>query len=149
MKKKFNAYDKTIYDFINDIYIVCPNCKNQAIVKSKGLLKEKDKREIRLVCPECGMNKYYSGTGSLILKTNIDPYFRLPLWLQTELPGGVLWAYNYEHLEFLENHVRAELRFRDAARNNHHSLGVRLPKWMTSKKNRAEILKAIEKLKLK
>jgi len=165
MKTKFNAYNKTIYDFITDIYIVCPNCEKQAIVKSKGFLKEKDKKEICLICPECGMNKYFSDmppntltsdknpisskTRSLILSTNIDPYFRLPLWLQAELPDGLLWAYNYEHLDFLENHVSAELRFRDTNHNNHHSLGVRLPKWMTSKKNRTQVLKAIEKLKIK
>lgn len=165
MKTKFNAYEKTLYEFINNIYVVCPKCENQAIVLTKGHFRDLVEKEIKLICPKCGMNKYYSETPmdkwtsersgikyemrNLIIGTNIDPYFRLPLWLQKEMPDGLLWAYNYEHLDFIENHIKAELRFRDATQNHNRSLGARLPKWMTSKKNRTEILKGFEKLKQK
>ncbi len=50
---------------------------------------------------------------------------------------------------FLENHVSAELRNREKSPMRNKSLGSRLPKWMTSKKNRNEILSGIEKLKQK
>jgi len=165
MKTKFNAYNKTLDEFINDIYVVCPNCEKQAIVKTKGLNKERSEDEIRLICISCGSNKMYSEVPMdewiseksqitykvrhWIIGAGIDPYFKLPLWLQKELSNGVLWAYNYEHLSFIENHVKAELRFRDAALNHNRSLGAKLPKWMTSKKNRAEVLSGIEKLKKK
>ncbi len=165
MKTKFNAYEKTLYEFINNIYVVCPKCENQAIVRSKGFMKNNEEKEIKLICPKCGLNKYYSETPkdkwtsertsieyetrNLIVGTNIDPYFRLPLWLQKEMPDGLLWAYNYEHLEFIENHIRAELRNRDNNAMQNKSIGSRLPKWMTSKKNRPEMLNGIEKLKLK
>ena len=131
----------------------------------KGFLKEKNEREVKLICAKCGMNKYYSETPmdkltsersgieyemrNLILGTNIDPYFRLSLWLQKEMTGKLLWAYNYEHLNFIENHVSAELRNRENSPIRNKSLGSRLPKWMTSKKNRTEILNAIDKLKRK
>ncbi|MEP0265411.1 hypothetical protein [Dokdonia sp.] len=165
MKTKFNAYGKTLYEFTNNIYVVCPKCKNQAIVTSKGFLKEKDETEIKLTCSSCGMNTYYAETPkdiwtlqhsevtyetrNLILGANIDPYFRLPLWLQKEMPDGLLWAYNYEHLDFLEKHIHAKLRYRDLTNNHNRSLGARLPKWMTSRKNRTEVLNGIEKLKQK
>ncbi len=164
MKRKFNAYEKTIYEFANNIFVVCPNCGRKAIIKSKGFLQHKNENEVKLVCTECGMNKYYSekpkdkyttkdGTEykvrNLIIGGNIDPYFSLPLWLQKETPNGLLWAYNYEHLDFLENHINAELRSREGSPIRNKSLGSRLPKWMTSKKNRTEILSGIKKLKQK
>ncbi len=95
MKVKFNAYEKTLYEFLNTIFVVCPNCKNQAIVTSNGFLKEKNEKEVKLVCPKCGMNKYLSETPkdkwtsesngikyeirNLVLGANMDPYFKLPL----------------------------------------------------------------------
>jgi hypothetical protein len=41
------------------------------------------------------------------------------------------------------------LRERNDVEYSNKSLGSRLPKWMTSKKNREEVLKAIDKLKNK
>lgn len=163
VKSKFNAYEKSLYEFINNVYVVCPKCGSQAIVRSTGNLNMMAGIDVKLVCATCGLNKYFSETGlksesfkggagqtmpSLTLGTNMDPYFRLPLWLQMEMPDGILWAYNYEHLDFIEKHVGAELRNRGSLPLN-KSIGSRLPKWMTSKKNRPEILKGIEKLRAK
>jgi len=163
MKKRFNAYDKTLYEFITDILVVCPKCEKQAFVKTKGFLSEKNENDVKFICPNCGMNKYYSETPTdkfqmeksgktyemrnLIIGGNIDPYFRLPLWLQKRFSDGLLWAYNYEHLTFIENHVSAELRERNVVTNHNRSLGSRLPKWITSKKNREEILIGIKQMK--
>ncbi len=84
----------------------------------------------------------------LIIGGNVDPFFKFALWLQKDLSSGLLWAYNYEHLAFLENHVSAKLRERNINEMQNKSLGSRLPKWITSKKNRAEVLNGIKKLKL-
>ncbi len=65
------------------------------------------------------------------------------------MSAGLLWAYNYKHLDFIENHIKAELRTRENSAIKNRSLGSRLPKWMSSKKNRKELLKGIEKLKKK
>jgi hypothetical protein len=78
---------------------------------------------------------------------NFDWYFGLPLWLQISCCRETLWAYNYKHLEFIENYVSANLRERTP--NLNKSVASRLPKWIKSAKNRDEILKAIKKLKSK
>jgi hypothetical protein len=41
-----------------------------------------------------------------------DPYFGLPLSLQTPCVGNILWAWNEAHRTFLENYVAAALRER-------------------------------------
>jgi predicted nucleic acid-binding Zn-ribbon protein len=165
VKTKFNAYEKSLYDFVKNIYVICPKCGNQALVKSKGFLYHENEEQIKLICLKCGMNKYYSEkpkdkfisersgiqyeTRNYVYGANIDPFFNLPLWLQKEMPDGLLWAYNYEHLNFIENHIRAELRYRKTTISQSSSIGSRLPKWMSAKKNRNEILNGIEKLKQK
>ena len=163
METRFNAYQKTLYDFVNNIYVVCPKCSKQAIVLSEEFSKKQIENEVRLSCPNCGHNKYRteklkfgrnSKSKSIIdlindfhIGENIDPYFKLPLWLQYELRHGILWAYNYEHLEFIKNHVKADLRYRNTAGRDNFSIGARLPKWISHKNNRKEILAAIEKTK--
>jgi hypothetical protein len=162
VKSKFNAYSKTLTDCINSIYVVCPKCEEQAMVTANALVKEQNEREVRLVCPACGMNKYWSETPAeewmsnsgrvynfrtTVLGGTVDPYFKLPLWLQKETAYGVLWAYNYEHLEFIEKHVHSELRYRKSGNYRNKSVGSRLPKWITAKKSRTEVLKAIARLK--
>ena len=74
-----------------------------------------------------------------------DSYFGLPLWLQTECCGRVLWAQNEGHLLFLERYVRAQLRERAPNRNN--SLASRLPSWMKQGKNRDEVLACLARLR--
>ena len=78
-----------------------------------------------------------------------DPYFHQPLWLKSDCGENTLWAYNYEHLDFLERHVEAKLRERNIESIENKSLGSRLPKWITSKKNRELVLKTIKQLKEK
>ncbi len=161
MKKRFNAYVKTTDEFLDNILVVCPNCGNKAIVQSKGV----HEKGTKMSCASCGANKYYAEVPKdiyinersglvheiedIVLGKNIDPYFHLPLWLQKEMSKGILWAYNYEHLEYMENHIGAELRYRHATQNQFRSLGAILPKWMTAQKNRKEVLNTIKMLKQK
>jgi hypothetical protein len=80
----------------------------------------------------------------------------LSLWLKCPCRGHVLWAFNAEHLAWLEAYVSANHRERkhenldckpeDFCRSN-SSLASRLPKWMTSAKNREDVLNSIKKLK--
>lgn len=85
----------------------------------------------------------------LIFGAPVDPFFHLPVWLQAEFSGEVLWAYNLEHLDFLAAHVGAKLRERNGFQFNVKSIGARLPRWMTAAHNREAILKALTKLKEK
>jgi len=76
-----------------------------------------------------------------------QPYLSIPLWLQTRCCGEVLWAFNWQHLAFLEDYVSRTLRKRPHKMNT--SLQSRLPKWVLSAKNRDAVLRAISRLKLK
>ncbi|GAA4048757.1 hypothetical protein [Nonomuraea soli] len=69
----------------------------------------------------------------------------LDLWLQTPCRGHVLWAYDAEHLDFLERYVRAALREREPNRNA--GLASRLPGWLKSAKNRHAVLAACATLR--
>jgi len=83
------------------------------------------------------------------MAVNADPYFLLPLWYQSRFGNENLWAYNKEHLEIIEKHVGAELRERHNSESYNGSLGSRLPKWISSAKNRKYLLKTIKRLKEK
>jgi hypothetical protein len=69
------------------------------------------------------------------------------LWLKTNCCGNTLWAYNKEHLDFLESYVSASIR--EQVPNINKSLASRLPTWIKSAKNRETVLKCINKLRKK
>lgn len=158
-----DTYEKHVYDFMKDIYVVCPSCGGQAIIKCPEFsFRHTNEHKIKLVCTKCGHSKRLDEKRNSILSTSsnkvitgryfiiggtIDPYFHLPLWLTRNCCDNILWAYNYEHLEFLRGHVDAKLRERNTQAMANKSLGSRLPKWMTSKKNRETVLKCIDELK--
>jgi hypothetical protein len=133
MNERFNAYEKTLDDFSDEILVECKNCKKKADLK-------KHENGFKVTCLKCGYNKKHPDTLNRPLEE---------LWLSIQLKEGELWAYNLEHLEFIKNHISANLRERTLENISNKSIGSRLPKWMTSKSNRNDVLKAIEKLKNK
>ncbi|MGV3617481.1 MAG: hypothetical protein ACO1SV_19315 [Fimbriimonas sp.] len=110
-------------------------------------------------CPKCGRpvviewNGFDAGAGSLrctgcgYVRDRSSQLDRPPLWLQTNYRGHVLWAYNREHLAFLEDAIAAELR--PGSPSGMRGLRNKLPKWMLLAKNREGLLKAIEKIRAK
>lgn len=156
-----HTYGVQIYDFIKDIYVICPNCSAKAIVKTGEFHKLKyNEYEVKVVCTACGFNqtlehvspridKKQKRGNILIFGAPVDPFFHLPVWFSTSFEGETLWAYNTEHLDFLAEHIGSKLRERNNFSFNVKSIGARLPKWMTSANNREDLLKAIHKLKLK
>ena len=164
--RKKDSYQKFADDFIKmDILVVCPNCSQKAIVKPSNFsYTNVEQCDIKIICPKCGYNKkLVEKPASIINYTKfevttdryyivgreIDPFFHLPLWLKTDFEGHTFWAYNIEHLEFLQGHIEAKLRERNGQELFNRSMGSRLPKWMTSKKNREALLKKINELKIK
>lgn len=131
--------------------VVCPKCQSKAVVT---LYSDGDKNEARLSCLSCGYNQaklaeartFYWGA-----KNPTDGYFGMDLWLQTDCAGESLWAFNKRHLEYLEGFVSAKHRQRNPNNETwkNSSLASRLPKWLKSAKNREQVLKAIEVLKVK
>jgi DNA-directed RNA polymerase subunit RPC12/RpoP len=161
-----NSYETLIYDFLQyDILVACPTCSKKAIIKTGNFaFKNIVESEIKVICTNCGYNKRFTEKPSSVLYTSkyktvkgryyllggpIDPFFYLQLWLKTDFEGHTLWAYNFQHLTFLRSHIEATLRERKREEFSNKSIGSRLPKWMTSKKNREPVLKKIFELENK
>lgn len=125
----------------------CGNCGSRRTF-SKTVNKYQDRIEVK--CTNCEQRKKYKIHYSLTYadsKQATDPYFGLQLWLQIPFGNYILWAYNFEHLEYLKNYVGAKLR--EAARGGKYSLIWKLPNFIKVAKNRDKILKAISRLEIK
>ncbi len=141
--------------------MVCPKCAGKALVQAEDFDTPKyEISEVKIVCASCGFNKTIENLSKrhdpkqkkghiLIFGAPLDPFFQLPVWLQADFSGEILWAYNVEHLDFLAEHVGAKLRERNNLKFRVRSIGARLPRWMTAAGNREAVLKAIEKLREK
>lgn len=139
-----SGYDKFLSEFTNLIYVICPTCHQRAVVETPQIALGTH----RVTCSHCGFSRATNAFQfSRISRVTIaDPYFSLPLWLTTQCGDNQLWAYNYEHLRFLREHVGSQLRERNGLAMRNQSLGSRLPKWMLTKKHRESVLKSIEYL---
>jgi Zn ribbon nucleic-acid-binding protein len=139
-----------IWKFDSNISVVCPSCQKEAIVNK---LQEKQFSERKCVCSNCGFAKTWNGKSLTYFwheSEMVDPAFNLPLFFQTTFKNKNLWAFNREHISFLEKWIAAEVREKCERDHQYHgSLESTLPKWMTSRKNRGDILKALNKLKNK
>jgi len=109
--------------------------------------------KLKMKCENCGDVCEYVATLSKQLKKDglmCDPIFGLKLWLQQPFGDELFWAYHYEHLQLLEQYVRAKLRERGI--NNKGSknslMFSRLPSFITKARNREEVLKMIHALQV-
>lgn len=156
-----DASDNKLWAYSDLILVHCPMCKKCTKIFTLDDIQVKDMPRIlghepkRLLCVECGFVKelYPIRRWDNVLafrqelydiKKGIDWYFGLPLYLQTKCCGQNMWFLNYEHLKDTEDYIKKELR---PSRLYYLSAASRLPKWMKLSKNRAEVLKAITKLK--
>lgn len=138
-----NAYQATLSDFADEVLVQCPQCDRCAIVR-RGENDGTDKLP-RVVCAACGFHKE-SSDRSMLLGAPCDPYFKLPLWLSAEVNGEVLWAYNRRHLALLRLFVKTKVRERNGLPMRNQSVASRLPRWITSAKNRTLVIKVIDKM---
>lgn len=105
------------------------------------------KDKIKAKCQSCNQDKKYDFVCTRTYanaKQATDPYYGLQLWLQTPIDDNILWAYNFEHLEYLKSYVGAKLR--EAPAGGKYSLVWKLPDFIKLAKNRDKILKGINKL---
>jgi hypothetical protein len=135
-KSRFKDNGETMFDFFDCVLVVCPRCSHCASITGNPY-----KTNPKLVCKMCGL------TGNLLIASYGDSaeYCGVSLWLKTGCCGNTLWAYNKEHLDFLESYVSASIRER--VPNINQSMASRLPNWIKSSKNRESILKGILKLR--
>jgi hypothetical protein len=135
--KNFRLVDsgERVHDFLlMDVLIQCPQCARCAIAL------DRTDSQYHFQCDNCGI------LSEPLVEPNSKGSFRgFYLWLRTPVCGKMLWAYNREHLDFLDRYINAYLRERLPYKNQ--SLASRLPEWMKSAKNRKQLMKGINKLK--
>jgi len=151
---RFTDSGETIYDLMDEVLVVCPKCSAQARVAYLDSEKRTLFAPRRLTCPACGYSQTWAKKHirrGWSLKPVVDDFFGHPLWLQTTCAGEILWALNAQHLGLLESYVRAKHRthLKPGWGQSTASLINRLPKWIRWAKHRAEVLKAIRRLKIK
>ncbi|MFC9390075.1 hypothetical protein [Streptomyces venezuelae] len=153
---RFRDPQLSVRAFVGTVLVRCPRCAEAARVVpaagAPGAEAASMFAERSLVCRGCGLARRHPGE-RLALRFGAepvtDPYFGLPLWLQTETRHGLLWAYNPEHLTLIRQFVEAPLRehapwHEPGARM---SLIARLPAWIKRAKNRTEVLRGIGRLR--
>ncbi len=126
----------------------CDNCGkgiNKVIPHSKEKVDG-----FAISCAACGATRIYRARNEEYFRNygngsqGADPIFGLPLRLQGDVKGNLLWAYNRLHLREIRNYVEAKLRERQTT--THTTMVERLPSFITEAKNREAVLKAIEKI---
>lgn len=174
MTSTFTDGGQTLEDFAEPIYVRCPVCQKCAHIRripsdeqeivadisrrsdswrSRGNIKAmlRFRRSFsprKVSCLHCGYTRTWKGNARGRSGPH-DWYFGLPLWLQTPCCGDILWAFNEEHLRFLESYVTATQRTKFDAKGQRRNgtMASRLPFWMKSAKNRDEVVKGILRLK--
>ena len=125
----------------------CDNCGKPIMVLVPNNLKKV--KSLDVSCPHCEAKRTYVpvNTDYRLVYSNSeagDPVFNLPLWFQSEIKGQLFWAYNREHLTEIRNYVAARLRERQTL--THTTMVERLPDFVKAAKNRATVLRTIDKL---
>jgi len=155
----FRDQQITVHHFAHDVLVRCPSCGQCARVFSPTTDEPPTaQRPWRLTCLHCGFNTQQSSRCCRVIDNGTinpvrDPVFRTPVWLQAPCCGGkLLWAYNLDHLAFLESFVAATIRKRsDAVRTGNGyrrmSMIAKLPAWLKAAKHREEILRTIQRLR--
>ncbi len=139
MVSVFNDAGQGLYTFSRTFLVHCPRCDMCATISR---VHADDIVPVRLVCPQCGYNKLYSRPQWIEGDVPADPFFQLPLWLQAPCCSHTLWAYNHEHLRFLEDFVAAAIRTTPP----YKTLINALPAWIKSAKHREDIVRCIQRL---
>lgn len=129
----------------------CPACDRRAVVRHH-------RGGLRLTCEHCGhagteapSRRHFDPGPDASLEAYSDG--RLPfnarLWLETQCCGGNrLWALNERHLDYIERFVKSEDRDREfPSLPGRRQLSDKFPAWLVSRKHRAEVLRAIRRLR--
>lgn len=133
------------------VNVKCRECR-QPLSRSASVTGQWSK--LKMKCDHCGDEcEYEAHLSRQLMKDGLmcDPVFGLVLWLQKTFGNEVFWAYHDEHLELVEEYVRAKLRERglDQRGSKNSLMFSRLPTFITRAGNREEILKVIKELQIK
>lgn len=139
---RFNDENKTLSHFYNEVWVVCPACKKRATATV-----DFETKIARLSCLNCGHNKEMTTqvTADASVQMPAHQFFKTNLWLQAPFKNDLFFAYNLQHLLYLERYITARLR--EHKDRTHFTLLEKLPKFYHEAKNRQALLKIIDKLK--
>lgn len=147
---------RSAHDFMDSFLVDCPVCGGLAVIaltspqaRPDNPIYDIESRARRMTCTACGKTQDQPATP---LGEVNRPTMGLALRLRAETRHGVLIAFNLAHLDYMERYLAGTLRTespdpRGWVRNS--SIVSRLPAWAKASKNRAEVLKAIAKARLK
>jgi hypothetical protein len=146
-QKRFQDKNKRLNEFQSEVLVVCPQCKGKSLAKA-----DYEKNLARLFCENCGYNKDVSTETTVFgIRGNWElaahVYFGTELWLQMPFKNEVFFAYNQDHLTYLEKYISATLR--EHKDRSHFTLLEKLPKFYHEAKNRDALLKLIQRLREK
>ena len=129
----------------------CPNCgfKWVRTARSVRQLNRHQENTRAGECPACHVKSLFQvrSEHAAFDEKAIDPYYGLPLWLQTRCCGSKLWAFNGRHLQVMKDYAAATIRERGVLRVR--TTLTAMPKWFKSAKNRDEVLRCIGRLEKK
>ena len=129
-------------------------CNNEDKIQFKSQLLNEKPDKIKLKCPVCNEIKEFKPVITeipFVLNTDNklarEFSFNAELWYQKEFGKSIFWAYNIEHINYLERYIKASLRERNNNGSYNGTLVSRLPKFVKEAKNREKLLKILEKWK--
>ncbi len=121
-------------------------------------------QKLRMKCPYCDEEVVCDvedrSRGNYIwyadVQDGFDPFFHLPLLLQVEFRGNIVWAVDREHLQYLIDYLSADLRIShpqgaaNAARYGRlQTQSSTIPRFMKTAKNRDALVRKLRKLQEK
>ena len=142
MQQRFTDQKKTLRDFYREVWVVCPSCSGKAFARHLD-----NSGKVQLSCASCAYAKAYDikqPSGHRVYMA-AHHYFDARLWLQAPFRQHMIFAYNLEHLNYLEAYIQAGLR--EKKDRTHFTLLEKLPRFYHQQKNREDLLKVIRKLK--
>jgi len=133
--------------FTKEFAVVCPDCRQQAMVKP-DVSDANEPDRYQLTCVHCGLSKHKVTGPVWHCHADRDWVFGLPLYYTINTNQCMLCAFNKEHLRYIGDFVAAKIRLR--RRDEHgwanQSQISRLPRWVKLARNRSLILARIRRL---
>lgn len=147
MSHRFQDQNLRISDFYDTVAVVCTQCNKKALATVNHNTKV-----AKIYCSFCGYNKTKDTNLNIFGQRGYwsvpaHYYFNVQLWYQYPFKNDLFYAFNYNHLVYLEDYIAALLR--EHKNRTHFTLLEKLPKFYHEAKNREALLKIIIKLKQK
>ncbi|SFI61202.1 hypothetical protein SAMN05421638_0259 [Kaistella treverensis] len=147
MPHRFQDQNHRLSHFQDHVDVVCRGCGKNATATA-----DHDKKEARMYCLQCGYSKTVSTSVEVAgirgdLQIAAHEYFGAKLWFAAPFKSEEFFAFNREHLDYLEAYISATLR--EHTERSHFTLLEKLPRFYHEAKNREALLKLIAKLKTK